>query len=584
MQEKESDENHTFFTQRLRYYIQGAKQCFSILEGFDPGLNKLLDQGLVDLVRELEEKISSFCMLERSSQGAETKGIESSGDLKSRSSISEGLLKQQREELSRVEKRNRGLRKSNRRLKKMNRSLTKNFRRLGSAFFRLLKLRGDRHKAQGEEQQKTTKEKAAKLEGPSKNPNLSTEIRLLSKPQVREIGEKGGNEGSTENKQIVKKSRKLLNKSTQSNPQKPLKNSTPDSEDLNKAKIDALYQGYLNSSENQISKMEIKIEILMDLKETGVIGENYSVLALKNNYSFMVGTFKKGLRLVENGATIYSSAAQHHLGDIVYVRDLNSYFLSYDQKLYRKDIDECPPTLFMDVYCGLRFGGCFQYSKLNKRLIVNKDKKAISVINLRTKELEIEVEKPFGEDIFCFRLFGDQEDRVMGATTHGHVCLYQLDYLKKRGSLALGVSYQLDQEAEEKIKSVTICSKNRYIFIEIGSGSNRSICSRIAIARLHEAGITKINCFEQQTYQMGDKLALECYGYVGSHVLWVGLSKQKRGRSQVFDYDVSTGELRELSHLAMDLDESNPVKFERLGNYFYFVGSKGKLLRLYLEI
>ena len=119
------------------------------------------------------------------------------------------------------------------------------------------------------------------------------------------------------------------------------------------------------ASEAQADSMRERIEwasILMSklgvLKEEGITGEGWSYMGVKDSNSFLIGTEKKGLKLVEDGTKFYSaklSEEAREIKDIVYFPPLNCYFFAAtSSKLYRKDIDDKPPYLFMKLNCGNR--------------------------------------------------------------------------------------------------------------------------------------------------------------------------------------------------------------------------------------
>ena len=353
-----------------------------------------------------------------------------------------------------------------------------------------------------------------------------------------------------------------------------------------KGKIDVLYEDHMRSSRKKIRDMELNVRYVMNLRQDKIIGGDYTLLAVKNHSSFLIATFGKGITLVEKRLTKYSTQVKKRLLDMIYVEDLNCYFLSYGKKLYRKDIDDNPPYVYMEVHCGLRAGACFQYSKLNKRLIVNKAKKSIAVINLETCEVEIEIEseKTVGDEIFVFRLFEEKEDRVIAATKNGRILLYRVDFGKKEGTITTEFTFRLNSDREERIKSITVCSRSQNVLFEVGQFNPSSLCSRTCIAELIGEGLKVVSKLDLYSQKAGDKLALECYGYVGSHILWIGLTKDDQSRVRVFDFETKTGTLIELASKKVSAEDGFPIKIERFGEYFYYVGHFGRVKRISILI
>ena len=78
----------------------------------------------------------------------------------------------------------------------------------------------------------------------------------------------------------------------------------------------------------------------------------------------------------------------------------------------------------------------------------------------------------------------------------------------------------------------------------------------------------------------GQKLALECFRYLGRHIVWVGLSSNPNGYVQVYHYNTDTDEFKELVHLSVRHMELNPTKLHLLKNKFYYTGEFGKVMSL----
>ena len=172
-------------------------------------------------------------------------------------------------------------------------------------------------------------------------------------------------------------------------------------DELSEAQLETL-------SRNKINKIRPKIKTIKNVWQEGLIGVWSTHLALKNPTSFLVSTFGEGVILVENNAMKYSARLPDDLRtvtDVVYFPPLNCYFMASRYQLYRKDIDGNPPYFFMEVKCGTRPGGCLRYSHISGRLFINKDHMTISVINPKTKKIEVHWEKTVGENIKDFKLF-----------------------------------------------------------------------------------------------------------------------------------------------------------------------------------
>ena len=87
----------------------------------------------------------------------------------------------------------------------------------------------------------------------------------------------------------------------------------------------------------------------------------------------MAGTNWKGVQVSDNGTLLYSAGlpqGEKELYDIIYFSPLNSYFLATRCNLYRKEIDDKPPYVFLEGGCGSRLGASLRSSEINQRLVV----------------------------------------------------------------------------------------------------------------------------------------------------------------------------------------------------------------------
>ena len=143
-----------------------------------------------------------------------------------------------------------------------------------------------------------------------------------------------------------------------------------------KSQLHSLYQDNLNLKNlMRINQMSIDVKKIKNDAEKGIIGFGLTFLAHKNVNSYMMATSRKGLKVFENGKQIYSSKffkEDSELRDTIYIKHLNCYLISYNKKLYRKDIDKKAPYIFMEIPCIYRVGACLLYSDVHERLIIHK--------------------------------------------------------------------------------------------------------------------------------------------------------------------------------------------------------------------
>ena len=363
-----------------------------------------------------------------------------------------------------------------------------------------------------------------------------------------------------------------------------------------KEKLDELCQLHLEPTDEEIENQEYKKQQLADLeialeeigghKEWDVIGGGWTSLAVKSSSSYIIGTWGRSIKVIENLGQVFSGklpVAGTGLTDVVYIKHLDCYLLDHNNQVFRKDVDDKPPYLFMDLRCGWRAGGSFRYSSLHNRLVVAKDCMNIAVINLEDKEIELEVEKKVGCYIYDFRLFGDQEDQMVALTSDGYLLLYQLEFGAKTGSLVSDFKIDLKAERKELGASLAVCTNNEYILVELAKYLP-SICSRMVVFQIKGNEFIQKAKIDMYTSRIGEKLALDCYGYIEGHIVWVGLSKGKTGVVQVFDYDLEDEEILELEKKRKPHEGDDVLKMDRLGNQFYYTGKNGSVMRLSLNL
>ena len=334
--------------------------------------------------------------------------------------------------------------------------------------------------------------------------------------------------------------------------------------------------GERERQKDRLESLEVDSEMVKDCQEKGIIGGSMTLIGLKDHNSYLIRTLQKGLRLYENGNLIFSQYCDfsYHFEDIVYVQVLNCYLISCQFLLLRKKIDGSPPEIFWAQHNGNSFKE-LKYSKLNKKLIFVFTLKNISVVDPITLKVEIEIDLSLGGWIKKFRVIGDKEDRVVVLTNTGYVVLYWLDFARKKSLKISLYQLNLNEEKREEPWNLAVCDKSEYLFVEIRAMSESS---RMIILRRKKDKLTKVASVEQDCQNMIVKQTVECFGYVGRHILWCMMTNKDNGILQFFDYDPDTQKFRELEGNKVYHHESWPDKLHRLDDKLYYIGrSDGKL-------
>ena len=106
----------------------------------------------------------------------------------------------------------------------------------------------------------------------------------------------------------------------------------------------------------------------------------------------------------------------------------------------------------------------------------------------------------------------------------------------------------------------------------------------MVVLELREEKLVTKTIIDRFASRVGSNLVLECFGYIGEHILTIAMSRNKRGVAQAFDYNSGTGEFRELYEKRLVHQEENLSGVVRIGDEFYYSGDGGKIMRLGLRI
>ena len=297
-------------------------------------------------------------------------------------------------------------------------------------------------------------------------------------------------------------------------------------------------------------------------------------------------------QVVEGGKRIFSGRVGGSLNDSIYFSPLNCYFLLSSTNLYRKDIDGRPPYVFMRVVCLSPTGACLRYSKAKERLFIIEYFQNISVINPRTKRYGLRwmnlnmkhntvVSFDEGERILDFKLFGEEENRIVSVSQSGTVSLYALDYGGKRGRVAL---HQIIEGNGDHFLSLGVCGENECALVTTSTGIDSSTASKTILLSFSEDVFTMKALIDHSNLNWGVVSGLQSIGCIDSHSVWVGLSFSQCGSVEVFDYDTQTEELTQLREKRADFGGQSLSHLHPFENEFYFLHTDRKLMCLGVSV
>ena len=335
-------------------------------------------------------------------------------------------------------------------------------------------------------------------------------------------------------------------------------------------------------------KLTLTVKQVKSFKEENseYIGSQWTQIAFKSPKSYLVATFYKGFLLIENNITIDSGMLPDEvrlLQDIIYVPCLNSYLIASPNQLYRKDINDRPPYFYMNLDEGRREFAPLRYSNLNQSLIINKMGNYISVINPKTRKVEIQMdvnqEKVDGIRIMDFRIFGEKENRLISVMNNGLLSVYSLDFGRKRGVVA---EYQVEliRQRSEFVSTLAVCHKGGSDQVAVNIGCYPTQTSRIVLFQLTESNLVKLASVDHGGESIPEILALEPFERVKGNIHWVGLTRKFDGKALIYDYDLKSGSFEELKDNRLNHLEYEPFHLHRQGDEFYYTGSLGHLMSL----
>ena len=295
---------------------------------------------------------------------------------------------------------------------------------------------------------------------------------------------------------------------------------------------------------------------------------------------------KKGIKLIENGLTLYLGALQDPTAwckDSFYCKEMNCYYFDYQNSLFRKDINGQPPYLYMAVNCGYRIGSYFRYLEGCGRLFVARNCREIAMVDLKSQQIEAS-DLISGEDVIeDFRVWGGSEAFSVCLTDNGVLAVHKFDVLKKICKIFLKKKIKLINKRREKGSSIIACPDGRYLFVELQSQFGAGLVSRYLTFEITPKELVFRASRDLLSQSIPYHMALNSL-YLGRHLLVVLLTFDSHSQVQVVDFDLDMVEVKELVERRVETKQSYPFQLVGLDNRFYFVGKSGKVMRLKLKI
>ena len=358
--------------------------------------------------------------------------------------------------------------------------------------------------------------------------------------------------------------------------------------------------------QKNIQKAKIELtEVNNFTQEKELIGDEATLLAMKSENSYLILSSSKGMIMIENGTEVYKGSLQDvydeaMVKDAVYIPTLNCYLIDLGWKIYRKNMDDLPPYEYLDC-CWKNLVNCsFLYSDQHDKLIFFEEQTLLVVLDLKTKEIDIEIDleseqTPF-TNIFALRFIGENQEKMVLATTDGWLVIIKFHYGLKTAEILNEHWLDFSQVNFQELFSVAVCPKGEHLCVEIDqeekNHDRKMTPYALILFKIENDTFHQVAYIDESGGNLGPKMALECYGYLMNHLMWIGLSSEENGTILIYDYDFDKNEFRELKEKRFSHQELNPVRLSKNQSpstsdscsSFLYTGELGRVMKLDLEV
>ena len=331
-----------------------------------------------------------------------------------------------------------------------------------------------------------------------------------------------------------------------------------------------------NNADFDPNNIKTTVEEVKNFKDYSIGGFG-TFIAFKNPTSYLIATSFKGFKLIENGTIICSSKLPRKAGwiqNVIYIEPLNCYWICFPSIIFRKDIDS---EQFYPRFSGK--GAIYRYSRLNQRLLIARVRRDVLSIDLKRERADFKAFVKHKGKFIDLVLFGKKENKVAYITSDGSIGFFVLNFMMKKFCVRSTLQLEEKELTGEMGRSLAVCSKNEYLFVET---SSILLNHTMHVIRIDGRKLTKLAVFEE--FCLGMKNALACCGYAGSKIIWVGLSELADEGGELYCFDLETNELTELEEKRFKHQEEYSSRLMPLGDHFYYTGNLGKVMRLSINL
>ena len=292
------------------------------------------------------------------------------------------------------------------------------------------------------------------------------------------------------------------------------------------------------------------------------------------------------LKVIKNGKEIYSELPPDLCSVIcpsVYVDTLDCFFFIQKNNLYRKDIDDQPPRIYLGLGPDTTSPSKLWYSSVNQRLIgcVNSGNWVkLIVINLKKKKIEVQFHEKLGQSFSSFELFGKNQNQFVFLTRSGRVVLRVFNFFLKKAikSKSIRIALLNHLNRVEYARGLAVSDDEKYIFVQLVG--EFSFFSRLAVLSndRNRNGFVLKTILNPNFVQSPEFKILRCFGCFQNHVLCIGMEKRRDSSIRVYDYSIKEDSLRELEEKSVSHQVVRLQWIKRFGNSFFYASEDGNYM------
>ena len=322
---------------------------------------------------------------------------------------------------------------------------------------------------------------------------------------------------------------------------------------------------------------ELAIEELAKIENISFSTSFWTLLAIRSEKSYFVGTFDHGFKVIEEGEEVFYSNNTQIMIDAHYYKPLGCYFFIRMGVLYRKDIDNKPAYSPLDIKPGSMPKKSLRSSNLNKRLFLGNKAGGLSVVDPENKKVCFVI-KSKKTHYLTFEIFGKKENRLLCVDQGGLIVLININFELSKVLSLTTFPVELNQNKDYIPSSLSISPNNNYACFAHRSGGHSVMLFKIGLNSLE-----LIKEIKNTQGRYSPQMSLGCLGCLGERILFLHLDYYfGQHLARVYQFDAESGEFKELEEKRTNNKEKYSISVERLDDsgVLYYSGNQGKVMKM----